>query len=518
MKSKRARTIALAVTAFAASFTGWTGSAAALGPNAVSTNAGCYANAMFRNDDSFVSGVGIGFPVNFFGTTYTTLAVNNNGNVTFDGGMSDYTPFPILTTGRRVIAPFFGDVDTRNGVSDVTRWGSSTFDGRPALCVTWAGIGVGYYSFRVDKLNNFQLLLVDRSDVASGDFDIVFNYDRIEWETGEASGGVGGLGGASARAGWASGTTAYELAGSAVNGALLDSNSTTGLIHNKLNTSQLGRYVFFVRNGVVLPPEDTTAPVLSLPADMTVEATGATGEAVSYTVTATDDVDPSPAVECSPASGSTFPLGETTVDCTATDAAGNSSSESFTVTVEDTTAPALSLPANITAEATSLAGAVVSYSASATDAVDPSPSVSCSPVSGGTFALGTTTVGCTATDATGNGSSGSFTVTVRDTTAPAVTCVNGPNPSGKNKPNGNAGFRTITATDPVGVVTLQIVDSASSFVSSNLSSGWNLKLTQSPGNASEKNMAGVVSRHINTTGAPKLRAVDAAGNVTQVDC
>lgn len=180
--------------------------------------------------------------------------------------------------------------------------------------------------------------------------------------------------------------------------------------------------------------------------------------------------------------------------------------------------PVLQLPANITAEATSASGAAVTYTATATDDLDPSPVVSCSPASGSTFPLGTTTVTCTATDAANNSSSGSFTVTVQDTTAPAVTCTNGPNPSGKNEPNGNAGFRTITATDAVGVVTLQIVDSASSFVSSNLSSGWNLKLTQSPGNASEKDMAGVVRKHINTTGAPKLRAVDAAGNVTQVNC
>lgn len=182
------------------------------------------------------------------------------------------------------------------------------------------------------------------------------------------------------------------------------------------------------------------------------------------------------------------------------------------------TPPVLQLPASITAEATSASGAAVPYTATATDDFDPSPVVSCSPASGSTFPLGTTTVTCTATDAAGNSSSGSFTVTVQDTTAPAVTCVNGPNPSGKNEPNGNAGFRTITATDTVGVVTLQIADSASSFVSSNLSSGWNLKLTESPGNASEKDMAGVVSKHINTTGAPTLRAVDAAGNVTQVNC
>ncbi len=74
-------------------------------------------------------------------------------------------------------------------------------------------------------------------------------------------------------------------------------------------------------------------------------------------------------------------------------------------------APVLTLPANITAEATSASGAAVSFIVTATDAVDPSPTVLCSPASGATFGLGTTTVSCTATDASLNSSSGTFTVT-----------------------------------------------------------------------------------------------------------
>lgn len=184
----------------------------------------------------------------------------------------------------------------------------------------------------------------------------------------------------------------------------------------------------------------------------------------------------------------------------------------------DVQPPTLTVPAEITLEATGPSGAAATFAATASDTRDPSPVVSCSPVSGSTFALGTTTVTCTATDASGNASSGSFTVKVQDTTAPAVSCTNGPNPSGNVEPESSAGFRRITATDAVGVVTLQIVDSASSFVSSNLSTGSNLKLTRSAGKASETKMAGVVSKHISTIGPPQLRAVDAAGNVAQVDC
>ena len=64
----------------------------------------------------------------------------------------------------------------------------------------------------------------------------------------------------------------------------------------------------------------------------------------------------------SPASGSVFPLGAMPVAVTATDAAGNQSQVTFTVTVRDTTAPVLSQPSDITAEATDGTGAAVSFS------------------------------------------------------------------------------------------------------------------------------------------------------------
>ena len=82
---------------------------------------------------------------------------------------------------------------------------------------------------------------------------------------------------------------------------------------------------------------DTTGPVVTVPANATVEATSATGAIFTYTATASDLVDGSVAVSCTPASGATFPIGATTVTCTATDARGNTGVASFTVTVADTT-------------------------------------------------------------------------------------------------------------------------------------------------------------------------------------
>jgi len=169
--------------------------------------------------------------------------------------------------------------------------------------------------------------------------------------------------------------------------------------------------------------QDTLAPTLTLPANITTEATGPTGAVVTYAASATDTVDGSRPVNCSPASGSTFPSGATTIACSAADTGGNTSNGSFTVTVQDTIAPTLSLPADIADEATGASGAAVTYSASANDLVDGSRPVSCSAVSGSTFAIGTTTVSCSASDTSGNTANDSFNITIQDTTAPVIAPV-----------------------------------------------------------------------------------------------
>ena len=78
----------------------------------------------------------------------------------------------------------------------------------------------------------------------------------------------------------------------------------------------------------------------------------------------------------------------------------------------DTTPPALTLPGNITRDATSPSGAAVSFAATAIDLVDGAVAVHCTPASGSTFGIGMTTVNCLATDAHANTAMGSFTVTV----------------------------------------------------------------------------------------------------------
>ena len=166
---------------------------------------------------------------------------------------------------------------------------------------------------------------------------------------------------------------------------------------------------------------DTTAPTLNLPANITANTTDPAGAVVSYPASANDIVDGSVPTNCAPASGSTFLLGSTTVNCSAVDSHSNSANGSFIINVQDPDGPTLNLPANIVTEATSPAGAVVDYSASATDIADGSVPVTCLPASGSVFPLGPTTVNCTASDSDGNTNNASFLITIEETTSPTVS-------------------------------------------------------------------------------------------------
>jgi hypothetical protein len=212
---------------------------------------GSDAFSLGRIDDSPSAGpVSLGFAANFFGTTYSQLWVNNNGNVTFDGAFDDpfgsYAPLPegLAATARVIIAPFFADVDTTAPDSGIVTFGRGVLAGRNALAVNY--VGVAPY-FQLPVYNTFQLVLIDRADTGLGNFDIEFNYGAIAWESGQATGGNAlGLGGYAARAGYSDGTTAhtFELPGSGTNGAFLDTNPSTGLRYSPSGVD------FEVRGGI----------------------------------------------------------------------------------------------------------------------------------------------------------------------------------------------------------------------------------------------------------------------------
>jgi HYR domain len=160
---------------------------------------------------------------------------------------------------------------------------------------------------------------------------------------------------------------------------------------------------------------DTQAPSITCPNNIVMNAvSGQCGTVVSYTTpTATDNCDPNPAVTCAPASGSTFPAGTTTVTCTAMDTSGNKAPCSFTVAVTDNTPPAITCLANITAKTATINNpcVAVSFAPAASDNC-PGVTTVCIPPSTSCFPVGTTTVTCTATDASNNTATCSFTVSV----------------------------------------------------------------------------------------------------------
>ena len=155
-------------------------------------------------------------------------------------------------------------------------------------------------------------------------------------------------------------------------------------------------------------------PALLLPDDMTVDATSPDGATVWFEARALDTGETGLWLvpTCTPGPNAVFPVGTTTVTCTATGSRGTTSTGTFDVTVTaPDQPPVLQLPAAITIDAVSPSGSPVTYAVTATD--DGTATVTCAPASGSTFAIGTTTVDCMAVDDDGATATGSFPVAVR---------------------------------------------------------------------------------------------------------
>ena len=256
--------------------------------------------------------------------------------------------------------------------------------------------------------------------------------------------------------------------------------------------------------------QDTTPPALTPPPDLTVEATGPHTPVAIGAATAVDLVDSNPAVTNN--APATFPLGPTVVTWTTTDAIGNSSIAIQRVTVEDTTSPALTLPAPMRVEANSRNGAVVSYTTSALDVVDGAVPPVCVPASGTTFPLGTITVRCTATDGAGNSSRGEFPVTVHDTTPPVIACNA---PATITPPMAPIWF-TATATEAVSTPTTRVTSYSCTAVngSGRLIDKSESCIVETNGAAVQILDSGGVGDHISWT----VTSSDEAGNESTAAC
>ncbi|HCA83717.1 MAG TPA: hypothetical protein DEP18_08005, partial [Flavobacteriales bacterium] len=173
---------------------------------------------------------------------------------------------------------------------------------------------------------------------------------------------------------------------------------------------------------------DNLSPTITgCPSNQTLSNTpGTCGRVVTWTApTATDNCAGATITQTAgPASGSTLPIGVTTITYTATDGASNTSTCSFTITVNDTQAPVIAgCPSNQTQSNTpGTCGRVVSWTVpTVTDNCSATITQTAGPSPGNTFPVGVTNVTYTATDAAGNVSTCSFTVTINDTQGPTIT-------------------------------------------------------------------------------------------------
>ena len=224
--------------------------------------AGFGTGVLNRNDDGSTGAIDLTAAfsggLRFYGGPYTQFWVNNNGNVTFRAPVGQYTPTAFPISMQPMIAPYWSDVDTRDGTTGITEPGENLVyyhlePGR--LVVTW--FNVGYYASHNDLRMSFQLIITNATDCGSGDFDVEFRYDRCEWTTGDASGGMGGHAGTPAQAGFDAGNLHdYTALPGSFTASIVDVCTTSNI-----DTLHPGVWDFSVRAGGVVCREDMLCDV-----------------------------------------------------------------------------------------------------------------------------------------------------------------------------------------------------------------------------------------------------------------
>jgi MYXO-CTERM domain-containing protein len=163
--------------------------------------------------------------LHFYSGSYTTAWVNNNGNLSFNGPLSTYTPSAFPGAPEPMIAPYWADVDTRNSTecndanypsgsgypATATCTSGPDYTSTPASNVVWWSLTpgqmvvtwdqVGYFSCHPTPAMSFQMILTSQAcgaaladgGVPGADFNIEFRYNECGWEAGDASGGTNGF-------------------------------------------------------------------------------------------------------------------------------------------------------------------------------------------------------------------------------------------------------------------------------------------------------------------------------------
>ncbi len=210
------------------------------------------------------------------------------------------------------------------------------------------------------------------------------------------------------------GISTYTLSKTNFNCSNLGPNTVTLTVKDINNNIATGTAIVTV--------VDNTAPSMSCQSNISRIATSAAGASVNFnTPNASDNCSYTVTQTAGLPSGSTFPIGTTTVTFKAEDGSGNSTSCSFNVTVTGV-APVIVSPGTITVNSNSTScGAEASYIATETTGI-PASTITYSIAPGSTFNVGSTTVTATATNAVGS-SQATFNVIVVDNVLPTISCV-----------------------------------------------------------------------------------------------
>lgn len=347
----------------------------------------------YRNDDGYTNLISLPFSFCFYGSSINAVYINNNGNISFGLPYETFTSNPFPDPDFSMVAPFWGDVDTRNLQSELVYYKlTSTY-----LIVQWDS--VGYYNSWADKRNTFQLIITDGSDpiVPDGN-NVSFCYKDMQWTTGDASGGTNGFGGTPATVGANKGDGInyiqfgrFDKTGNAYDGAFGNADGIDWLDNqtidfNTCNSSNIAPVVtdfsicetdtlVICANEVLTLSVSFQSPESNQVTTASVSAPGVNG------FTIVSNTGGNTAVIVTQLTGSQNNLGYNTITFSGTDNGSPVQTTSFDVVVFVDTAPEVEVSPDVTSVCTS---AQVTLSASGAAAYSWSPSAGLSSTSGAT--------------------------------------------------------------------------------------------------------------------------------------
>lgn len=221
---------------------------------AVSGYVDCDAGAMGNQDDGSLGPIDLGFSVNWFGTSYSSIYINNNGGFVFNdggGGFSAYRGVDLQTATRPYVLPLFTDIDTRYTDGVVTFGPLDDADPSAGFCINW--IDVGEYGGSEEDYS-FQMIMTNQG---GGRIDLEFNYDRVSVPTNVSN-------------------TTFEVGYTAGNQTdyrvLADSTESSSAVASRLVSGTYpssctvpGRYIYEIRSTGTPTPGPTPTPQPTTP-------------------------------------------------------------------------------------------------------------------------------------------------------------------------------------------------------------------------------------------------------------